>query len=131
MKKIVAFFFMLIYSFATVGATIHTHYCMGKAIEASFFKDSHDFCSKCGMPSKDTKGCCKEEAKYLKIKAEHSKTVLHNKFATCCSQFILPTYFITNSPVKFKYNANQKYYKPPLIKYLPPNSQILFCIFLV
>lgn len=62
---------MAFYSTATIGATIHLHYCMNKLSSWSWEKKDNKKCGKCGM---STKGCCKEEAKQIKLDTEQQKT---------------------------------------------------------
>jgi hypothetical protein len=69
MKRFFAFILLLIYSVTSIGATVQLHYCMGKlsgwslALTGSTSKE----CSKCGMEKKDSKGCCHDENKLVKI----------------------------------------------------------------
>lgn len=74
MKKVVAIFFLTIYSFTTVGATVHMHYCMNKLIGTSFYHSQKKTCEKCGMHKAATKGCCKDEHKFIKLEREHQQT---------------------------------------------------------
>ncbi len=74
MKKVVAIFFLTIYSFTTVGATVHMHYCMNKLIGTSFYHSKKNTCENCGMHKSATKGCCKDEHKFIKLEREHQQT---------------------------------------------------------
>lgn len=74
MKKIVVILLLLIYGTATMGATIHMHYCMNKFVGWSLWHSKKEKeCGKCGMKEKK-KGCCKDEHKQVKLKAEHQKS---------------------------------------------------------
>jgi hypothetical protein len=74
-KKIVVILLLLIYGSATMGATIHLHYCMNEFVGWSLRHAKKDNeCGKCGMKEKKG-GCCKEEHKQVKLKAEHQKSV--------------------------------------------------------
>ena len=57
-----------------MGATVHLHYCMNKFVGWSLFHSKDDKCGKCGMEEKDYGGCCKDEHKHFKLKADHQKT---------------------------------------------------------
>jgi hypothetical protein len=57
-----------------MGATIHMHYCMNEFVGSSLWHGKKDQeCSKCGMKEKKG-GCCKDEHKQVKLKAEHQKS---------------------------------------------------------
>lgn len=73
-KKTVVILVLLIYASATVGATAHLHYCMDEFVGWSLFHSEEDKCGKCGMEEKDKEGCCKDEHKHFKLKADHHKT---------------------------------------------------------
>jgi hypothetical protein len=65
---------MLIYGAATMGATVHMHYCMNKLVGWSLHHDKEDTCGRCGMEEKDKDGCCKDEQKHVKLKVDHQKS---------------------------------------------------------
>lgn len=74
MKKIVVILLLLIYGSATMGATIHMHYCMNELVGWSLWHGEKDKeCGKCGMKEKKG-GCCKDEHKQVKLKTEHQKS---------------------------------------------------------
>lgn len=65
---------LLIYGSATMGATIHMHYCMNKYVGGSLWHTEDDNkCGKCGMKEKKD-GCCKDEHKQAKLTTDHQKT---------------------------------------------------------
>ncbi|MFL9483102.1 HYC_CC_PP family protein [Chitinophagaceae bacterium LWZ2-11] len=72
MKKLFVFILSIVYLTASNGATVHLHYCMGKAIAADFAKDEKKQCDKCGMTKKAKKGCCKDEQKEVKISQDQT-----------------------------------------------------------
>jgi hypothetical protein len=73
-KKTVVILLLLIYGSATMGATVHLHYCMNEFVGWSLLHGKDDKCGKCGMSEKDKKGCCKDEHKHFKLKADHQKS---------------------------------------------------------
>jgi len=80
---------MLIYSFATVGATVRVHYCMEKFVGFELFHSNSvkDKCAKCGMKKSTTKkACCKDETKQIKIEKEYKLTESVNKSFVVFSQ---------------------------------------------
>jgi len=73
-KKIVVILLLLIYGSATMGATIHMHYCMNDFVGWSLWHgEKEKECGKCGMKEKKG-GCCKDEHKQVKLKTEHQKS---------------------------------------------------------
>lgn len=63
---------MLIYGAATVGATVHLHYCMNELVGWSLWHSEKEECGRCGMKEGKT-GCCKDEHKQFKLKTDHQK----------------------------------------------------------
>jgi hypothetical protein len=128
MRKIVAILFLSIYSFTTVGATVHMHYCMNKLIGSSLYHGKETKCEKCGMHKLATKGCCKDEHKFIKLEREHHKAQPATSLSFLFAPIVLPTFFIYNqaavSPITETFPASNS----------PPNAQeqklyILNCIF--
>lgn len=73
MKKAVVILLLLIYGYATMGATVHLHYCMNEFVGWSLLNSKAEKCGKCGMDEKDKEGCCKDERKQIKLKTDHQK----------------------------------------------------------
>lgn len=132
MKKCIVFLLLLTYCFSSIGATLHTHYCMGENIGTSFKKAKNNKCTKCGMKdSNKKKGCCNDEEKEYKIKSEYQKSQLQecakkNVFFTP----ILTTYneflFSTNFENKKTYT---NYYPPPIV--LTVKLHVLYSVYLI
>jgi hypothetical protein len=74
MKKFVVLILAFLYLSASVGATVHFHFCMNEFVGWSLSHDKDDKCGKCGMDEKDKDGCCKDEHKHFKLKTDHQKT---------------------------------------------------------
>jgi len=121
MKKIFVALFAFVYLTVSGGVAVTVHYCMGKG---SFINNE-----KCGklamMPG--TKGCCKSETKFLKLKDAHK--LVHNNFNFCV-------------PVQIEHTSSSQYDPSPgttdaefdLNNNSPPVSQgidysILYSIF--
>ncbi|MFP5040009.1 HYC_CC_PP family protein [Parasediminibacterium sp. JCM 36343] len=95
MKKLVAIFFLVIYSLTTVGANLQSHYCMGEYIGASLYHTAKEKCGRCGMTKAKSEGCCKDEHIYVKLKREHQTQHTIN-FSFFSIPIILPSFFIHN-----------------------------------
>jgi len=72
-KKIGVILLLLVYGSATMGATVHLHYCMNEFVGWNLFHSKGEKCGKCGMPDKNKSGCCKDEHKHFKLKVDHQK----------------------------------------------------------
>ena len=61
---------------ASLGATLHLHYCMGKLADWRFSHSRSEKCSKCGMAKTKEKdnGCCKDEQKFFKNDTDQKAT---------------------------------------------------------
>lgn len=77
MKKFFVTILTFIYLATTTGATLHTHYCMGKVFSVDFVKK--DGCTKCGMQTSED--CCKDELKVIKVNDNHQQAFNEISFA--------------------------------------------------
>jgi hypothetical protein len=130
-KKSVAIFFLLVYGFTSVGASIHIHYCMGHYTGWNLWHSNNSKCGKCGMnEDAKKKGCCKDEHKEIKLKTEHQKASLAD-FAGMASAPAV----IVNSP-DYDYGFRQ-YTAPAFSNFHPPpllqnrHLYVLFGVFLI
>jgi hypothetical protein len=127
-KKLVVLLVLLVYTAASIGATVHLHYCMDKFVGGSLWHDEKDNeCRNCGMTEKKG-GCCKEEHKQIKVENDHQKSsaakyvqlisapALVTPFATYIFKATSLTYFTALS------NA------PP---HIPKRLHLLNCVFLI
>lgn len=129
MKKIVVILLLLIYGSATMGATIHMHYCMNEFVGWSLWHGKKDKeCGKCGMKEKKG-GCCKDEHKQIKLKAEHQKnaTAQYIQFLDV-PELVTPIadYSFKGTPIALDFPVSNP---PPKI----PRERlyILHCVFLI
>ncbi len=131
MKKLVAIFFLVAYGFASIGATLHTHYCMGDYVGTTFLENKGGKCGKCGMKESNKKnGCCKDEHKEFKLKTDHQKGNASYFLNTISAPVLLtpiPNY-------NFSLQQNSKFLPEDLRP--PPNIQkqrlyILYASFLI
>src|SRR5258705_11087377 len=81
MKKFLATILAVIYLSTSMGATVHLHYCMDKLVAWGFGEKGMNkkSCPYCGMTKatntdkhcgKESKGCCKDEQKQVKIEKD-------------------------------------------------------------
>lgn len=73
MKKFIVTILAFLYITASVGATVHLHYCMDKLVNLGLWHNNDKKCGKCGMAKSQEKenGCCKDEHKQVKLESDH------------------------------------------------------------
>ena len=131
MKKLVVIFFLVIYGFASIGATVHTHYCMGEYVGTSLLENEGGKCGKCGMKESTKKnGCCNDEHKEFKLKTDHQKGSVADFVKTISAPILLTSIPYYN----FSLQQSSKFTNTSLRP--PPNIQkqrlfILYAVFLI
>lgn len=77
MKKFVVTILAFLYLSASVGATVHFHYCMDKLVEWGLEHNNEKICNECGMDKSQEKndGCCKDEHKQVKLENDHKGAI--------------------------------------------------------
>jgi hypothetical protein len=130
-KKLVAIFFLVVYGFASVGATLHTHYCMGEYVSTTLAQNKDSKCGKCGMKEDaKKKGCCKDEHKEYKLKTDQQKAGAAGFIPTIFAPVELPQYQdYTIASLQVTKLCYSNYHPPPDIH--NQNLQILYCTFLI
>ena len=104
MKKVLVTIMALIYLTASVGATVHMHYCMNKLVALGLNKKNtgNKACPYCGMGkspkdkhcSKESKGCCKDEQKQVKLENDQKLTESAIHLAQVFAEAITPAFSI-------------------------------------
>jgi len=119
MKKILAFILLITYAFASSGASVDLHYCMGKLIGLDFDYSSKRQCGNCKMPVKDTKGCCNNKQFKAKIDTDQQVTQnnisLNNDFTATTHEYSVLNNILYNSTTI----VHPLIHGPPLISYTP------------
>lgn len=120
---------MLIYGVATMGATVHLHYCMNELVGSSLWHSGEEKCSRCGM-KEDKTGCCKDEHKHFKLKTDHQKAA-----AAILINFNLAPAIINPTP-DFDFRAFVKFTESYPTCHAPPDVvrkrlHVLHCVFLI
>ena len=120
---------MLIYGSATMGATVHLHYCMDELVGWSLWHNEKEECGRCGM-KEDKTGCCKDEHKHFKLKADHQKAAI----AAFITTISTPVEIIQTTDFKFQlFLQITESYSPC---HAPPDIDltklhVLYCVFLI
>lgn len=70
MKRFFAAILLFTYLVTSTGFVVSTHYCMGKADGVQLGVAKEKTCSKCGMHTEDSGGCCRDEVKVVKLQQD-------------------------------------------------------------
>ncbi|MCY7310723.1 MAG: hypothetical protein LH619_08090, partial [Chitinophagaceae bacterium] len=73
MKKIIFAISFVCYFAVTSGVVINSHYCMKRLVSVHLFDTSRDVCGRCGMENRESKGCCSDELKVVKLEQDQNK----------------------------------------------------------
>ena len=71
MKKLFVLLLFVIYGSATLGTTVHFHYCMNKVVGWSLDNSLDHKCHTCGMEKKNS--CCKDSKTQIKLGSDQQK----------------------------------------------------------
>jgi len=76
MKKLITAILAVVYLGTSTGATLRFHYCMGELVSWGLGSKEATHCPGCGMLKKETdsKGCCKDEHKFIKNDTDQKGT---------------------------------------------------------
>ncbi|MEI6087218.1 MAG: hypothetical protein WCR66_06495 [Bacteroidota bacterium] len=127
MKKLLVLLLLMVYGSATMGTTVHLHYCMNKVVGWSLADNQDHKCHSCGMEKKA--GCCKDSKAQIKLaadqqKADPAKNVNFNA-QLVCSQPIASDYFL--AVVATTEIVSQKSDSPPILPILEEPE--FLCVF--
>jgi hypothetical protein len=129
MKKLLVILLLMIYGSATMGTTVHLHYCMNKMVGWSLVDQQDHQCHTCGMEKKG--GCCKDSKAQIKLAADQQKAdpAKNLSFSSqlVCSQPIASDYFLADIVV-FAFIPLQQN-SPPLLPIL--EAPEFLCVFRV
>jgi hypothetical protein len=127
MKKFLVTILAIIYLTASVGATVNMHYCMDKLVASSLGKEKTDkkSCPYCGMAKtsqdkhcgKESKGCCKDEQKIVKLENEQKISEAFFQFLQIPSEAIIPVFW--DYTIEYVSSITEEY---PLT-HAPPRSK--------
>ncbi|MDP9229920.1 MAG: hypothetical protein M3O67_04500 [Bacteroidota bacterium] len=139
MKRFIVSILAVFYLSTSMGATIHLHYCMDKLVAWNLGKnkDYTKACPFCGMAKttnkehcgKQTKGCCKDEQKQVKLENDQKVTEAAIHLAQISAEAITP---IFSDYYSFKYASSLTEDYPVI--HAPPQSEnvalfVLNCVF--
>ena len=124
MKRTLAAILSIIYFCISSGFVMSVHYCMGKVSKVNIEIVSSN---KCGCGTKETKGCCKTESKFVKLADTHQAT--YADVSVVNPFHIIPAFYTTSNSTVVSINTKLAFnnYSPPIIS--PQPIYILNCVF--
>ena len=75
MKKITVIILLITYLAASIGVVVNFHYCMNKLDSSKLFEKKAENCSKCGMHTDDSNGCCRDEVTIVKMEDDQQVAI--------------------------------------------------------
>ncbi len=128
MKKLTVLILSLLYITTSSGVMVNAHYCMGKLVDWSFSHSSDENCTKCGMSDTESKGCCSDEERTLKLDTDQKVVKLAHQLPQNTS-IALTHYFSETSFVCVFSGTDEPLFKraAPLRQNLP--LFIRHCVF--
>ena len=123
MKKILVSILLISYAFASSGASVDLHYCMGKMIGWDFDYAAKSDCRNCGMQTKPAKGCCDNKQINAKIDKEQQAAYNNISFNNELTAIVPALSFSNNVAYRSATVTHPSIHGPPLIS---PASLYLF-----
>lgn len=115
MKRFITLLLAVIYTFSSVGATVSTHYCMGKVMKCQ-----------CPKPKNNQKDhCCKDTVQYIKSQDLHAAKWVSDQKKQL-SELKIESNFTPNYRIVFL-NTFNKYQNPVDYSCSPPPLYLLHC----
>ena len=116
MKKLLVSISLLCYLVLSCGVVINFHYCMNRLASTQLFTSTKKVCSKCGMHTKRSNGCCHDDVKVVKLQQDQTTiSVASHTIPSMDAVIIIPSQFIAAS----FYNVDEKRHfhnhSPPLL----------------
>jgi hypothetical protein len=128
MKKLFALILLLVYFTVTTGFVVSIHYCMDKIESVVLGASETDECGKCGMKIEKNDGCCKDDVKLIKMKADQpAAKMLVADFSILIPRSFSNPFFITSFH-NFSWGEFSIAHGPPLHA---PDIYIRNCVFRV
>ena len=92
MKKGIASILLILYVAFSSGVIINLHYCMNRFDSAQLGAAIADYCTKCGMHTSKSNGCCHDTVKIIKIDDDHQAGGYSIKFQDVSGIYVEKNY---------------------------------------
>jgi hypothetical protein len=128
LKKGIVTILAVLYFAVSSGVVINMHYCMNRFDCAVLGAKASDRCSKCGMHTNKSKGCCHDEVKLIKLQQDQKLSDFLYVLQNVSPVISIPSVFII-SPLQharevISFNTN---HPPPLYK--EQDTYLQNCVF--
>lgn len=120
MKKLLTVIALLVYFVVSTGFVVSVHYCMDKIRSFQLGDVSQHQCNECGMPIKDSDGCCKDEVKVVKLNVDQTIAKLVS------ADFSLPAVAVTCTNFLFTPLINEQKLTEPSTHGPPLSEQDIY-----
>lgn len=122
MRRVFVSILAILYSYYTIGATIHEHYCMGELVDISLFGIGDEKCAKCGMEKhSENNDCCKDVQVVIKSSEDHIFSP-HVQLSQSIFEIIPPVSFTEFSEIyynKIAITCNASAAHAPPVRHVP------------
>ncbi|MBL7744871.1 MAG: hypothetical protein JNN00_15465 [Chitinophagaceae bacterium] len=127
MKKVILSIAAICYLAVTTGVMVNFHFCMNRLASTNFYSTEVKVCGKCGMDMHKYNGCCHNEVKILKMKADPT-AAFHIVFELPSVDAPLPVY----ADLTFSYTCDvvkkdHHNHSPPLLS--KQDTYLQNCVF--
>lgn len=114
MKKIIASFTVVVYFAFACGVIVNYHYCMDSYDSFRFYKASSDWCTRCGMHTKQH-GCCHDEIKIVKLQDDYQTSSASFVFKCIQQAVVVPSDFFSIALFNEDIALHKTDHSPPLL----------------
>jgi hypothetical protein len=114
MKKIMAFFTVVVYFAFACGVMVNYHFCMDRYTSFGLYQPAGSLCHVCGMHAKK-KGCCHDEVKIMKIQSDQQTTSVSLSLKNVQLPATLNEALFSQNLIKENIVLNKLGHSPPLL----------------
>lgn len=116
MKKLLFAISFICYFAVSSGVIINSHYCMKRLVSIHLYDSAPDICTRCGMDTHNSDGCCRNEVKVVKLEQDQNKlTVDLPGFPALEQQAIRPSEFLVAAFEQPEILRHFHNHSPPLL----------------
>ena len=125
-KKWTASISLLVYFAFTCGIMINTHFCMDELDSVRLYAAKSDYCTKCGMHTRDH-GCCHDEVRIVKISDTHQGSDLRFSLASLTPVVVPVPEFLQSLSIDRQDAEEYPGHSPPIP--IQPDTYLQNCVF--
>jgi hypothetical protein len=115
MKKILVSITLVCYLAVSCGVVINFHYCMNRLASIQLFASEKQVCDKCGMATKRSHGCCRDEVTVIKMKDDQQKAQPAYSLQAPDQIISVPSVFIIIPTYNVDESGHGQNHSPPLL----------------